>query len=105
MPPRGSSDGYLAEEYMKPWLRRLKAFAKHPATQLITGLILLISGGYEIVLDFMNAEHSLRLGVHHGVAVFGLIQVLGSLPELVEGLDRSFKAMEKGEEEWGRGGL
>ena len=84
---------------MKGFLGKLKAFVKHPATQLITGLILLISGGYEVVLDFMTAEHSLRLGVHHGVAVFGLIQVLGSLPELVEGLDRSFRAIEKREEE------
>jgi hypothetical protein len=80
---------------MKRFLQGLKAFVKHPATQLVTGLILLISGGWEIVLDFLNAEHSFRLGVHHGVALFGLIQILGSLPELVEGIDRSFAAIEK----------
>jgi hypothetical protein len=48
---------------------RVKAFVKHPATQLATGLILLISGGWEVVLDFLSAEHSFRLGfmmlVHH----------------------------------------
>jgi hypothetical protein len=80
---------------MRRFLDGLKAFVKHPATQLVTGLVLLISGGWEIVLDFMSAEHSLRLGVHHGVALFGLIQILGSLPELVEGLDRAFGAVEK----------
>jgi hypothetical protein len=80
---------------MRRFLDGLKAFVKHPGTQLVTGLVLLISGGWEIVLDFMSAEHSFRLGVHHGVALFGLIQILGSLPELVEGLDRAFGAVEK----------
>jgi len=83
---------------MKRFLEKLKAVVKHPATQLVTGLILLISGGTEVVLDFINAEHSFRLGVHHGVALFGLIQMLGSLPELLEGLDRSVEAIEKRQE-------
>jgi hypothetical protein len=70
---------------MKRFLEKLKAVVQHPGTQFVTGLILLISGGGEVVLDFMNAEHSFRLGVHHGVALFGLIQMLGSLPELADG--------------------
>ena len=80
---------------MRRLLDSLKSFVKHPGTQLATGLILLISGGWEVVLDFMSAERSFHLGVHHGVALFGLIQVLGSLPELVDGLSRSFEAIEK----------
>jgi hypothetical protein len=80
---------------MKRFLQKLKAVVKHPATQLVTGLILLISGGTEVVLDVLSAERSFHLGVHHGVALFGLIQMLGSLPELVEGLDQSFQAVEK----------
>jgi len=84
---------------MKRLLQTLKAFVKHPVTQLVTGLILLISGGAEVVLDFINAEHSFRLGAHHGVAVFGLIQMLGSLPDLVGGLDQSFKVIEKRRDE------
>jgi len=80
---------------MKRFLQGLKAFVKHPATQLVTGLILLISGGTEVVLDFLSAEHSFRFGVHHGVALFGLIQMLGSLPELLEGIDRSVEAIDK----------
>jgi len=84
---------------MKRFLQTLKAFVKHPVTQLVTGLILLISGGTEVVLDFINAEHSFRLGAHHGVALFGLIQMLGSLPDLVSGLDQSFKVIEKRRDE------
>jgi len=84
---------------MKRFLQTLNAFVKHPVTQLVTGLILLISGGTEVVLDFINAEHSFRLGAHHGVAVFGLIQMLGSLPDLVGGLDQSVKVIENRRDE------
>jgi hypothetical protein len=84
---------------MKRFLDKLKAVVKHPTTQFVTGLILLVSGGTEVVLDFVSAEHSFRLGVHHGVALFGLIQMLGSLPELVDGLSRAFEGIEKRREE------
>lgn len=80
---------------MKKSLARLKAFVQHPITQMFTGLILLVSGGTEVVFDFVDAEHQFRLGAHHGVAVFGLIQILGSLPDLVDGLDRSFEVIDK----------
>lgn len=76
-------------------LEKLKAIVKHPATQLTTGMILLVSGGSEVILDFLSAEHSFRLGGHHGVALFGLIQMLGSLPDLVDGLDQSVKVIER----------
>lgn len=88
----------LRSSAMKKFLARLKALVQHPATQLATGLILLVSGGTEVVFDFVDAEHQFRLGAHHGVALFGLIQMLGSLPDLVEGLDRSFEVIDKREE-------
>jgi hypothetical protein len=84
---------------MKRLLKRLKAFTTHPATQLTTGLILLISGGSEVVLDFIDAERTFFWGAHHGVALFGLLQMLGSLPEVVDGLNKSFGVIEKGREE------
>lgn len=75
---------------MRKPLQRLKAFVKHPYTQLFTGLVLVISGLFEVWDDIVNAEHSFRLGVHHGVLLFGFVQILGSLPDLVDGLDRAF---------------
>ena len=75
---------------MRKPLQKLKAFVKHPMTQLVTGLVMVITGLSEVREDFINAEHSFRLGVHHGVLLFGLMQVLGSLPELVDGLERAF---------------
>lgn len=80
---------------MRLTLTRLRNFVKHPVTQLVTGLILLISGGTEVVYDFIDAEHILKLGAHHGVALFGLIQALGSLPDVIEGLDESFRAVDE----------
>jgi hypothetical protein len=80
---------------MKIFLARLKALVQHPGTQLVTGFILLVSGGTEVVFDFVDAEHKFRLGAHHGVALFGLIQMLGSLPDIVEGLDRSFEVIDE----------
>lgn len=70
-------------QIMQRFLRKLSVFVKRPATQLVTGLILLVSAGPEVVYDFLDAEHRFRWGVHHGVALFGLMQMLGSLPDVV----------------------
>lgn len=84
---------------MKRYLRNLKAFAEHPATQLVTGLILLISGGSEVVSEFRDAETSFRLGAHHGIALYGLIQVAGSVPNLVDGIAKFFGSIDRPEAE------
>ncbi len=84
---------------MRPWLQNVKTVVKHPWTQLVCGLILFISGTAEICYDFFDAERSFRLGAHHGVALVGLIQMLGSLPEIVDGLERGFRAWEQRQEQ------
>lgn len=84
---------------MKRFGERLKAFVRHPATQLFVGLVLLISGCAEIISDFWDAEHAWRLGAHHGVALLGLAQVLGTLPDTVEGIERTFEYVEKRNEQ------
>ena len=83
---------------MKRYLRSLKTFAEHPATQLVTGLILLFSGGSEVISEFMDAEKQFRLGAHHGIAIYGLIQVVGSIPNIVDGIAKSFGGIEQPEE-------
>ena len=45
--------------------------------------------------EFSSAEHQFRLGVPHGVALWALAQVLGSLPDVIDGIERSVHAMEK----------
>jgi hypothetical protein len=44
--------------------------------------ILLLTAGYEIWERFGESG----IGVHHGVAIFGLIQVVKSIPEIMHGL-------------------
>lgn len=83
---------------MRRYLRKLKAFAEHPMTQLVTGLILLITGAAQIVSEFRDAEESFALGAHHGIAFYGLITALGSLPNVVDGIARSFTSIDKPEE-------
>lgn len=60
---------------------------------------MLFSGAIEIWYDIESTEHSFRWGVHHGVAIFGLVQVLGSLPALIDGTDRAFTAIEERQNE------
>ncbi len=72
---------------MRKSLKRLKALVKNPATHLVSGLVLVVSGMAKAIYDLLSAEQSFRLGVHHGVALFGLVQVLGSQPERINGLD------------------
>lgn len=48
---------------------------------LLSGTILLITAGHEVWETFGEAG----MGAHHGVAFFGLIQVLKSFPDIMEG--------------------
>lgn len=73
----------------------LRTIISHPLTEMITGLILLVSGLSTAYYELADAEQTVRLGVHHGVALWGLVQVLGSLPDLIDGMEKSFTAFEK----------
>ena len=64
----------------------LKRFVDHPVTKLAVGLILIVSGlieAYDTVLDDL---HRLRVRVGHGVVILGVVNVLASLPEVIDGL-------------------
>jgi len=66
----------------------LKRFVDHPATKLVVGLILIVSGlieAYDTVLDDL---HRLRVRVGHGVVILGVVNVLASLPEVIDGIER-----------------
>ena len=80
---------------MRRSLHQLRRYIKSPATQFATGLILLISGLASAYDEFFQADNTFRLGVHHGVALWALVQVLNSLPDLIDGIERSFDAIEK----------
>ena len=64
----------------------LKGFVDHPVTKLGVGLILIASGLIEAYDTILNDFHRLRVRVGHGVVILGVVNVLASLPEVIEGL-------------------
>ena len=72
----------------------LKRFVDHPITKLVVGLILIASGlieAYDTVLDDL---HHLRVRVGHGVVILGLVNVLASLPGVIQGIDHWLSYLE-----------
>ncbi len=80
---------------MSPSMRKLKTVIEHPATQLATGMMLLVSGLASAYEDLVSTENTFRLGAHHGVLLWGLVQMLGSIPNLIEGMSRTIEANER----------
>ena len=60
----------------------LKRITHSPYLNFLSGVILLITAGYEVWESFGE----ISLGAHHGVAFFGIIQILKSIPEINHGL-------------------
>jgi hypothetical protein len=60
----------------------LKKITDSPLLNLLSGLILLLTSAYEIVI---TANESL-IGVSHGILAFSIIQVIKVIPEIMHGL-------------------
>ena len=69
---------YCATERGKHMLERI---ILSPYLNLLSGFILLITSGYE---TWHTIDH-FSLGAHHGVLVFSIIQILKTLPDIVDG--------------------
>ena len=57
------------------------SFTQSPFINLLSGLILMLTSGYETWISI----EEFSVGAHHGVLVFSLIQILKSLPEILQG--------------------
>ncbi len=66
----------------------LRRMTDSPYLNLFSGLVLLITSGYEI----MMTVDDVLVGVRHGVLVFGLIQIVKAVPEIMRGLEEVQKA-------------
>lgn len=60
----------------------LKRITQSPYLNLLSGLILLITSGYEVIAHIDDAA----LGIHHGIMLFSLIQIAKVIPEIMHGL-------------------
>lgn len=67
-------------------LEALRRITESPALNLGAGLILCASGLAETVRE-LSELGTWRLGAHHGVVVFGLITIMKSVPDFLEGLE------------------
>ena len=57
----------------------------NPYANLLVGIIL-VSSTFIEVWESVH-EDTLKLGTHHGVMLFGIVQTLKALPDIMEGLD------------------
>lgn len=72
-------------------LTGLAKFVEDAYVNLVTGLILLVTAGFETV----HTLNDTQIGVHHGVAVFAVMHVLKYLPHIVHGTELVIKGSER----------
>lgn len=66
----------------------LRKITHSPYLLLMSGIVLFISSGYEIWKDFSEASNGIHLGVHHGIFILSLIQILQAVPDIIEGFNQ-----------------
>lgn len=59
-------------------MKLLHTIAHHPVSLLFIGIVLVVTSSIEIIDTFDSGS----VGSHHGIFVFGLWQLLKTLPEL-----------------------
>jgi hypothetical protein len=59
----------------------LKTITQNPYLNLITGVMLLVTAGYEAWLTVEEAA----LGAHHGLILFSFLHILKYLPDCMHG--------------------
>ncbi len=76
------------------WKRSLttgiKSLAESTWLKFTTGIVLLTSGLDEAAETLFADISALELGAHHGVMVLGFVNVLSSLPDMLDGLTGTF---------------
>ena len=60
----------------------LRHITQSPYLNLFSGLILLVTSGYETLTTFGEGS----IGAHHGILIFSFIQLFKVLPEIMHGL-------------------
>jgi len=78
--------------------RGVRAVAESPWMKFTTGVVLLTSGLDEAIDTLFADLTALELGAHHGVMLLGFVNVLSSLPDMLDGLVGTF-LVDEGEDE------
>lgn len=70
---------------MHRFLVGLRKFCESPYTKLAVGVVLLGSGTAEAYRSIEADLKAWSLGAHHGLMLFGLFNMLASIPDILEG--------------------
>lgn len=62
---------------------------KSPWVSLASGLILMVSSGFEVYSEIADA----KIGAHHGLLVYGFVMILRTIPDLHHGLENLGRGM------------
>lgn len=73
----------------------LKAITESPYLNLFSGMVLLITSGYETIVSMQDS----LFGAHHGILLFSLTQIVKAIPDIMHGLTD----VEEAEDIMGRG--
>ncbi len=78
--------------YKRSLAARIKSLAESTWIKFTTGIVLLTSGLDEAMETLFSDISALELGAHHGVMVLGFVNILSSLPDMLDGLVDTFVA-------------
>ncbi len=67
-------------------MKTLKRIVKNPYINIIVALLLFYSGISETVHELRELE-GFKVGAHHGVILFAVLQIFKTIPDLFEGLE------------------
>lgn len=60
----------------------MRAVINSPYVKLLCGSLLIVTSGMDVIQSFGDGT----VGAHHGVFVFGIIELLKAIPHLQEGV-------------------
>lgn len=85
--------------YKRSLIIGIKSLAESSWMKFTTGIVLLTSGLDEAIETLFADISALELGAHHGVMVLGFVNVLSSLPDMLDGLTGTFLSDDEEEAE------
>lgn len=85
----------LATRIKSSFTSGIRAVTNSPWLKFTTGVVLLTSGLDEALETLFADLSALEMGAHHGVMVLGFVNVLSSLPDMLDGLTGTFLADEE----------
>ncbi len=74
--------------------KTLKRIVKNPYINIAVAILLFYSGVHETVRELSELE-GFRIGVHHGVILFSILQIFKTIPDFFEGLEYIDDAVEE----------